>query len=291
MDHLIEAPPDVEREQHSALRWAALAAIVVIFWLIKPIGVGVLLGAFLAFMTQPLFERIKPRLGQRGSALAIVLGSGAALTAAIGGLGWLFITEGTALAGKLMASLQPGGAASGALHTFGRLAERLGVSQDQLVDRARAYAGEAATRVAGIAAALFSATGSALLGLFFALLSMHFILRNWQFVTRRAQQMLPLRPDYTAALIAEFHDVGRTTLVGAVGTGIAQGALATIGYWIAGVPEPLFFGAATTIASFVPAVGTLLVSVPIGIALVLVGDPGRGAIELVWALVVVVGAC
>jgi predicted PurR-regulated permease PerM len=40
-------------------------------------------------------------------------------------------------------------------------------------------------------------------------------------------------------------------LVGTLGTGIVQGVLAALGFWITGVPEPLFFGAATTVASLV----------------------------------------
>jgi predicted PurR-regulated permease PerM len=123
------------------------------------------------------------------------------------------------------------------------------------------------------------------------MLSMHYILRNWELVSRRAQETFPLRPDYTAALFAEFRQVGRTTLLGAVGTGIAQGGFAMIGYWIAGVPEPMFFGALTAVASFVPAVGVLLVIVPVAIGLFLVGEPGHAIVELVWSMVLVVGVC
>jgi len=63
---------------------------------------------------------------------------------------------------------------------------------------------------------------------------------------------------------------------------LAQGVLATIGYAIAGVPEPIFFGAATAVASLVPAVGTMLVWVPAGISLILVGHTGHGIFELAW---------
>lgn len=130
-----------------------------------------------------------------------------------------------------------------------------------------------------------------LLGLFFAILAMHFVLRNWKTVTERAQQVLPLRPEYTAALFDEFTRVGRTTLVGAVGTAIAQGVFATFGYWLAGVTEPAFFGTATAIASFIPVVGVLTVIIPVAVALFVLGMPGHGAIEIVWSLVTVVGLC
>lgn len=90
-------------------------------------------------------------------------------------------------------------------------------------------------------------------------------------------------------MVAEFRRVGRATLLGSVVTAIVQGSLATIGYGIAGVPEPMFFGAATAIASFVPVVGVLLVIVPVGVGLGLTGHPVAALVELAWGLVFVIG--
>lgn len=98
-----------------------------------------------------------------------------------------------------------------------------------------------------------------------------------------------LRPEYTLKLFDEFRRVGRTTLLSTVVTGLVQGALATIGYFIIGLPRPLFFGALTAVASPVPGVGTMLVWVPAGIVLVLLGHPGRGIVDLTWGVLVVTG--
>src|SRR5262249_6936234 len=73
-------------------------------------------------------------------------------------------------------------------------------------------------------------------------------------------------------------------------TGLAQGAFAAVGYWVTGVPEPAFFGAATAVASLVPGVGTLLVWVPAGLFLIATRHPGVGALRLVWGGLVGVGA-
>ena len=72
-------------------------------------------------------------------------------------------------------------------------------------------------------------------------------------------------------------------------TGLAQGLFAAVGYRIAGVPEPAFFGAATAVASLLPGVGTMLVWVPAGIFLLATGHPGGGVLELIWERLVVVG--
>ena len=86
------------QEERRALGWAAMGAVAAVAWLVRPVGVGILLGTLLAFALQPLFERLKPRLGARWSALTIVIGSVLALAGIVGGLGWLFVSKGAALA-------------------------------------------------------------------------------------------------------------------------------------------------------------------------------------------------
>ena len=282
---------EIAREEHRALGWAAVAAVAVIVWLVRPIGVGILLGTLLAFMAQPLFERMKRIFGASWAAAATVFASMIALAGFIGGLAWLFVAKGTVLSQDLIKAVGPGGFGDNLLAGIGQYTARIGISQAVLEERARDLAANAASSAATIAEAIASTTASALLGLFFTMLSMHFFLRNWQMISVRAQETFPLRPEYTAALFREFRNVGRTTLRGALGTGVAQGAFAVIGYWIAGVPEPVFFGALTAVASFVPAVGVLLVIVPTCLGLFLVGQPGHAIVELTWGLVVVVGIC
>ncbi len=117
----------------------------------------------------------------------------------------------------------------------------------------------------------------------------YFVLRHWTSLARRAEDMLPLHPRHTRALLDQLRLVGRTTLLGAVLTGIAQGLLAAIGYFITGMPEAAFLGAATAVASLIPAIGTMLVWVPAGVYLILTHRVGMGILELAWGALVVVG--
>jgi predicted PurR-regulated permease PerM len=125
-----------------------------------------------------------------------------------------------------------------------------------------------------------------MLGLLFELLTMYFVLRRWDAVVSTAQDILPLRPDYTLKLLAEFRRVGRTTLLSTVFIGLVQGALAAIGYWIVGLPEPLFFGALSSLASLVPGLGTMLIWVPASVALALLGHAWRGMFLALWGALV-----
>jgi len=284
----IRDPSDEVRE-HRALAWAAAASLAAIFWLVRPVGLGILLGTLLAFMAQPACKRLALRIGDRWAVLATVIGAGVAVGTSLGALAWLLVARGTALAGQLGTAIGPSGIVDGVVSRVGGFAARLGITPDNLRDHLRGLAVDAASSAEQIAAAIASTTASALLALLFAMLAMHYILRSGDSLTQRVADVLPLRPSYTTSLMAEFRRVGRATLLGSVATGIVQGLFATVGFWITGVPEPVFFGAATMLASFVPVVGVLLVLVPASIGLAVTDHGGAAIVELAFGLVFVVG--
>ena len=279
-----EAP----RTERRALGWFAVMAVLVVVWIAMPVSVGIFLGTLMAFTLQPLYERLKLRVRPAVAALITVFASMIGIAASTFGLAYLFVTKGVVLTRELIAMVRPGGPASGLLDHLTARAAKLGIPPETIEEKLRDGASDAAARAASIAEVMVGATASAVLGLFFAMLTMYFILRNWPKIAIRAQAMLPIRPDYTRALFEEFRSVGRTTLLGTLVTGLAQGLLATIGYVISGVPQPVFFGAATAVASLIPAVGTMLVWVPAGVVLIATGHLGRGVLELAWGLAVIV---
>jgi predicted PurR-regulated permease PerM len=165
----------------------------------------------------------------------------------------------------------------------------VGVSPGSVSTRLEAGIGALASRSAGAVGSLASGAFSALLGLFFALLTMYVVLRHWPRMVTAVEVVSPLQPAYTRVLLTEFRRVGRLTLSGTVVTGLVQGALATLGFLVSGVPQATFFGIATALASLVPAIGTLLVWVPAGLYLFVTGHPAAAILELLWGALVVVG--
>jgi predicted PurR-regulated permease PerM len=277
------------RGQARALGWCALAAVAMVWWIVRSVAVGILLGMLVAFIVQPVYERLKPRLGARWAALTTVIGALVASLGCMALLTWAFISKGVGLAHDLFDNFALGAATHRFTELAGGVTKRFGLSPAELEARLRAAGEELATRAAAIGAEIAAASASALLAIFMMLLTTHFILGNWEDVSRRLEASLPLRREYSHALFEEFRRVGRTTLLGTIVTGLAQGALATLGYAICGLPRPLFFGVATAIASLIPAVGTMLVWVPVGVVLLLSGHVAGGVAVLVWGGLVIVG--
>jgi predicted PurR-regulated permease PerM len=273
-----------------ALAWLAVAALLVIAWLSHLFATGLLLGALMGFTLQPGYDRLA-RWSRRPllASVATVLATGLVIVGAVVGFVSSFVTQAVALIGAAREGLKPGGALLGWLNEATGWLGRFGLSPETLTERLRSAVGEIASGSASAAGTVASVTFMTLLGLFFALLTMHVILRHWPRIVATVEGVSPLRPEYTRALLEEFRRVGRLTLSGTIVTGLAQGALAGLGYWITGVPTPLFLAVATAIASLVPAVGTLLIWVPAGIYLFAVGSPAMGLVELLWGVLVVVG--
>jgi predicted PurR-regulated permease PerM len=273
-----------------ALEWGAIAAIVVIAWLASPVAAGVLLGALMGFSLQPLHEALERRTRRPLlTSLGTVIGVALVIVSSVGGFGSLFIQRGVALTRTLLFELGPGGSLSYWVESATGSLSKLGISVELVTHKLRDAAAEIASLSATFAETAASGTAAFLLGLFFALVSMYAILRHWAELVRRVEVVSPLRPEYTRSLLEEFQRVGRTTLLGTLLTGIAQGLLATAGFILCGAPEPVFFGIATALASLIPGIGTMLVWAPVGVFLIVVHHPVSGIVELVWGMFVIVG--
>jgi len=272
-----------------ALGIFAVAGVAVVVWLAAPVAVGIFLGSLVAFTMDSFHDK---RVGQRWrpwlAALISVTVATLGVIGAASAMAYLLVSRGVVIAGELLESLGPGGSARAFILRVSAGFPRE-FRAEALVTKLRDAAADLTARAGMIAGAIVNATLSGLLGFVFMVLTMYFVLRHWPRLVRRAEDLLPLRPRDSRALLEEFRVAGRTTLLGTVVTGLVQGALAALGYLVLGVPEAAFLGAATAVASLVPVVGTPLVWVPAGLFLIAAGDAGRGIAELAYGAIVVVG--
>jgi predicted PurR-regulated permease PerM len=91
----------------------------------------------------------------------------------------------------------------------------------------------------------------------------------------------PIPRKHTARLSAAYVETGRGLLLGVGLTAVFQGAIATVGYLIIGVPQGLVLGLLTLFAALIPSVGTGLVWVPLSVVLFATGSTGEGIAVLV----------
>jgi len=284
------APPSDHEKARRALGICSLIALAALAWVARPVGVGIFIGALIAFTLQPLYAYL-PRRTRRvwAAQLICLLIATAVVSLIVVGISAILITRGSVLGGQVIDALGPTGRLRADLALFDRKMAPFGINVSKLIDELRDAATSVATYLASVATTVAGKTFHALLTLFFMLLTTHFVLARGAALERFTEDVSPLAPEHTRLLVAEMRKVGRATLLGSVVTGLAQGVFAAIIFAVVGLPEAIFFGVATAVASLLPGVGTLLVWVPAGIYLIATGHPVRGAIELGASTLLVIG--
>jgi len=276
--------------QRRALGFFALLAMAALVALAAPVSSGLFLGTLLAFSLLGTYERLSAR-SKRPVVAAVVLasGSGLAMLGGLFGLLYFVVIRGAVVAQQLAAGFSLTGTPHTLVQHLEQLTSRLPFGPIDLTARLNTLLTEAASRLTHWIGAIAGATLGGGLTLFFTVMTTFFVLRHWTEIQERSERMLPLHPKHTRVVMWEFQKVGKEVFIGTMLTGLAQGVLAGIGYSIAGAPEPVLLATITAICSLVPAVGTLLVWVPVGIGLFATGHPGAGIFELLWGGFVVVG--
>ena len=115
-----------------------------------------------------------------------------------------------------------------------------------------------------------------------ALLTAFFLFRDGDHVLEQLRRVLHgLLGDRVQGYFTAVGDTMRAVVYGLMAAAIAQGLLAGLGYWVAGVHAPAFWGAVTAMVALIP-FGAPLVWGSIGVWLLLQGEVGAGVGLLLW---------
>ena len=235
------------------IRLAALLLVVgagvIVLIAILPLVAGLLAGPALAVLFRPLHSRMATRLGDRLSALVVLLMVWVLIV--LPG-GWLVTLAVQQIPGALreihdaVSSLSTHRVAG--IATWGEFADRATASL-------LAWAG-------GNVGPAFARLGRGIVDLSIALLGLYFLLvsrdEGWHALRRR----LPVSPAGSDALRATLAGVTRATLLGTLSSAALQGLSIGLGLYFIGNPSPAFWGLVGGFATLVPVVGNALVWIP-----------------------------
>jgi predicted PurR-regulated permease PerM len=121
----------------------------------------------------------------------------------------------------------------------------------------------------------------------FALLTVFFFYRDGAQLAEQARRILRRFLGYRShAYIKAVGDTTKAVVYGIVLTAIVQGALAGLGYWVAGLQAPVLLGSLTALIALIP-FGTPFVWGAAGLWLLLTGHTVAGVGLLLWGGLVV----
>jgi len=163
-------------------------------------------------------------------------------------------------------------------------------AQGRLAD----FVTDALSRLAGAANSLIqgavSGLSAAAFELVLMLIMLYFFLRDGARFRAQIRRVSPLSKAQADEVMQQVAGTMRGALSALLLVPIIQGALATVGYWMLGVPNALLWGGITTLVAFLPLIGTPLVWVPVCIYLAVQGQVWQSVVLAVYCTVVVAGA-
>jgi predicted PurR-regulated permease PerM len=102
-----------------------------------------------------------------------------------------------------------------------------------------------------------------------------------------ARPYIPFSEENTEKLGRRFKDVTVSTVIGTGVVAAIQGALLGFAFWVAGLPNGLFWGVVTMAFAILPVVGSGLIWGPAAIVLYMQGRPVAAILLFVWGAIIV----
>jgi len=247
-----------------AARWTLLVLTVISLALltriVQPFAAALFIAAVIAGAISPWYERLAARLRGRRQ-IAAGLTTTAILLVVVLPLASISvvlakeISDGATYVRTTLRSEGVQGLTNDLPRPLRALAEKvvaqLPQGQDDLQDVAQQQGGRAAAAVGGV----LKTTWGVVIQLVMMLIAFFFFLVDGPQLVDWFEDVMPLGRGQTRRLLGEFRRVSVAVIVSSVATAAIQAAVALVGYLIARVPNPFFFGIVTLIVALVPAVG------------------------------------
>ncbi|MCL4471407.1 MAG: AI-2E family transporter [Sulfuricella sp.] len=247
----------------------------------------------LGYATWPLFLRLEAALGGRDTLAAAIMTVLVALSLVLPFL-WLTTllrVESTGLADALMVALR-----DGSLKAPDWLADLplIGADIARHLDALAVDPARIKTELLALAGhldqegmALLGGIGRNLAKLAFALFALFFVYQSGRaFAAQSRHILVALLGGRANGYLDAVAATTRAVVYGIVLTALVQGAVAGIGYWVAGLPAPATLAAITVLLALIP-FGTPVVWGAAGLWLLFTGQTWAGAGLLLWGALVV----
>lgn len=272
-----------------------IAVSLAFAWVLLPFYSAVLWSGILALLFSPLYNRLLLIFGMRKNlaafvtlmiCLVVVILPVALLTNSL-------LQEGSALYQRIESGELNAGALFRKAMTWlppwmASTLHRLGITDIVTVQKKiSASGGQASQFLATQAVTLGHNTLNLVIGFGIMLYLLFFLLRDGRVFSAKIGEAIPLSPENKRNLRDRFTATIRATIKGNLIVAAVQGVLEGAILAALGVDEAILLGAVMVVLSLLPAVGTAMVWLPMGIYFILTGAPWAGGILIVASSLVV----
>jgi predicted PurR-regulated permease PerM len=271
---------------------AVTALFVAVTWpFLKPL----LLGAMLAGLCRPLYSWVRRLVrGRRSLAATLTLIILFILVAGpISAFVGVVVAQAIHVSDQAIPWVQQHFGAASTFNAHDWLVQRFPALSSYVPEQAQIIEsmGRAAKAVGSFlvvgAGQLTTGTAGFLLDLFVMLYAMFFFFRDGPRIIEKIFYYMPLSNRDEELLLERLTSVTRATIKGTLVIGIIQGALAGLGFWVAGIDGAAFWGTIMAVLSVVPGIGAALIWVPAVIYLFITGQTLTAVLLLAWCAAIV----
>ncbi len=275
--------------------------ILLLFWILSPFATAIMVAAVFTIAFYPLYRRILKffkgwsRIASLVSCILVVLVIVAPLTF----FGFLVASEGAETyvlvqeqfeSGVFDAYLQweDGGIIFDTYEKFKEeVSSVVDLSElnlkDNIIELAKTTSGWLSDQAAAFVGSFFSF----LVGFFIMLFSMFYFFKDGDKLVQRIGALSPLPTSHEVKLFSNIASMVKSIVFGVFFTAILQGVVGGIGFAIAGISSPVFWGTAMAFLSLLPVFGTAIIWVPAAIVLLMLGNYGAAIFIFLWGFLLV----
>lgn len=141
--------------------------------------------------------------------------------------------------------------------------------------------------ITGVLPGFLGATFNTLTAIAIMYFILYFMLVNGRKMEASLYEYIPLKDENVMRLGTEFKSLVFANAVVIPLIAFVQGVISLIGYFIFGVPEPVFWFVVTCFTAMLPVVGAAAVYVPMGVFMIAGGNTWQGVAVLVYGFGVV----
>lgn len=134
---------------------------------------------------------------------------------------------------------------------------------------------------------VYQGMASIILVTFMMFFALFYLLIDGKKFLKKIMQLSPLKNSYENILIEKFNSIARATIKGTILIAIIQGFMSGVLFMATGVSSPILLGLLTALVSVIPAIGSGLVWLPVGIIMMLSGHLTSGLIILLVGILII----
>lgn len=163
----------------------------------------------------------------------------------------------------------------------------LGIRPTDIITSISQAAQSASTAVVTQSTNLLKSLAWLLINLMLLVLTMFFFYKDGKAIVEFMEKIIPLPRPYAHEILDRFKQVSRAMLYGIFLTAIIQGFLGGVGFAVAGIGNPIFWGTLMGFAGMLPIAGTAIIWLPASLFLLADGRYVAGIGLLLWGALIV----